>query len=197
VVNESSPFTPFDAHYYFQGIWLLKELLHRKPPLHVDVASKYEISGYISLITMSEFVDFRPINTHLKNLKITRGDILHLPYASNSIPSISSLHVVEHIGLGRYGDEINTKGTELACKELSRVTKTGGLLYLSVPIGKPRVCFNAHRIFDPESIIQFCKPLELLQISVVDDNGKYITNTNPKRYKNASYSCGLYIFKKP
>jgi SAM-dependent methyltransferase len=196
LVKDSRSLTPFDTHYFFQGVWLLKEILKRKPLLHIDVGSMYTLSGYISLITKVEFVDIRPIDTHLENLSIIRGNILNLPYAKNSVSSISSLHVIEHIGLGRYGDEINPNGSELACKELCRVVKPGGLLYISVPIGKPRICFNAHRVFDPKTIISFCKPLKLIKFCVVDDKGLFKRNVQPEKYRDESYACGLYVFKK-
>ncbi len=197
IFSDRLSITPFDAHYFFQGIWLLKHLLKNKPTKHIDVGSKYELSGYISLITKSEFVDIRPINTHLKNLSVVRGDILHLPYLNNSLLSVSSLHVVEHIGLGRYGDSINPDGTILACKELSRVLKPGGTLYLSLPIGKPRICFNAHRIHNPLDITEYCSDLQLKTFSVVTDSGEFIEDTKPERYAAATYSCGMYMFQKP
>lgn len=196
IFSDNLSTTPFDAHYFFQGVWLLDQLNKRKPTTHVDVASKYELSGYISLITRCEFVDIRPIDTKLHNLSVKRGDITHLPYANNSVSSLSSLHVIEHIGLGRYGDEINPEGTSLACKELVRVLKPKGYLYISTPIGKPRICFNAHRIHNPLDIITFCKGLKLIDFSVVDDDGRYIQHVKPSDYRDEEYACGMYIFQK-
>jgi hypothetical protein len=53
----------------------------------------------------------------LENLFFKEGSILALPFESGSIKSLSSLCVVEHIGLGRYGDEIDPFGSESAIKE--------------------------------------------------------------------------------
>lgn len=196
MVKEKSPWTPFDAHYYFQGIWLLRELMNRRPDLHVDVASKYELSGYISLVTKAEFVDLRPIDTKLKNLSIVRGDILHLPYKDNSLQSVSSLHVIEHIGLGRYGDEINPLGTILACNELSRVVRPGGYVYVTVPIGRTRTCFNAHRVHMASTIVKYFHSLKLIRFSEVDDHGEFHATSNYRRTKSKHYGCGLFIFMK-
>ena len=44
--------------------------------------------------------------------------------------------MLEHIGLGRYGDPIDPQGTEKAATELQRVLAPGGDLYLSLPIEK-------------------------------------------------------------
>jgi len=66
-------------------------------------------------------VDIRPIDVSLDNLFFVKGSILNLPFRNNSIESISSLCVVEHIGLGRYGNVIDPYGSEKAIKELKRV----------------------------------------------------------------------------
>jgi ubiquinone/menaquinone biosynthesis C-methylase UbiE len=173
---------------------VFEKVLEAKPREHVDVASTYELSGYLSKIVPTTFIDLRPIKTSLKNLKIKRGDMLHMPFKDRSVRSLSSLHSIEHVGLGRYGGEINPQGTHQACKELSRILAKNGKLYISVPIGKEKVCFNAHRIFSPMTIISFFKDLRLISFSVVDDNSKFIENTRPEKYTNLNYGCGLFIF---
>jgi hypothetical protein len=196
MLNEKTPLTPFDAHYFFQGIWLLNKIMKNTPARHVDVASTYELSGYISLLTKAEFVDLRPIDTKIKNLRIVRADMLHLPYKDNSLQSLSSLHVVEHIGLGRYGDTVYPGGTIAACKELGRVTKPGGYIYLSLPVGKSRICFNAHRILNPVDVVDFFDKCRLLDFSIVTDEGKFLEHQNPSHFVDQAYACGMYMFQK-
>lgn len=196
VLDEKVSLTPFDAHYYYQEIWALKKILARKPEKHVDLASKYNFSGYLSLFLPVDFVDLRPINAKLPGLKIKRANILRLPYKSNSVPSLSSLHVIEHIGLGRYGDVIDPDGTKKAIKEIIRVVKRGGFIYLSLPIGKYRLCFNAHRIHTPEMILKEFKKCELVEFSVVDDEGNLHENADWRNYSELNYGCGLFLFRK-
>lgn len=196
LVHEKTPLTSFDGHYFYQQIWCFEKVLKNKAKNHVDVASTYALSGYISRIKPTIFVDIRPIKTNLKNLKITKGDILNLPYNDNSITSLSCFHVAEHIGLGRYGDSLNDKGTEQACKELSRVLASGGFLYFSLPIGKNRICFNAHRIHTPQRIINYFKDLRLISFSVVDDQGNFFENVDYRKYDKLNYGNGMFIFKK-
>lgn len=196
ILDEKVSFTPFDAHYFFQQIWAFKNIMKAKPKEHVDVASTYELSGYLSTIVPTTFIDLRPINSQLENLTIKRGDILNLPYKNNEITSLSCLHVVEHIGLGRYGDPIDPNGTKKACKELARVLAKGGKLYFSTPIGKDRICFNAHHIHTPEQIMSYFKGLTLQQFSVIDDDGNFIQDTDYKKYSQANYADGLFIFTK-
>jgi len=106
------------------------------------------------------------------------------------------LHVIEHIGLGRYGDPIDPNGSIKACKELQRVLKPNGTLYISLPIGKPRICFNAHRVHDPREVIEYFNKLDLVEFSVVDDAGDFVEKVSPNNYAEQSYACGMYVFKK-
>ncbi len=196
ILDEKVSLTPFDAHYYYQEIWAMKRILARKPKKHIDLASKYNFSGYLSQFLPVDFVDLRPINAHLPGLTIIKADILRLPYKSNSLSSLSSLHVIEHIGLGRYGDAVDPEGTKKAIKEMIRVVKPGGYIYLSLPIGEYRMCFNAHRIHTPEMIIEGFTKCKLVEFSVVDDEGNLYEKADWRNYGKIHYGCGLFIFRK-
>lgn len=196
ILYEKTSFTSFDAHYFYNLLWIFEHILKNKPKQHIDVGSSYQLVGLLSKITKVTFIDIRPMQVSLKNFYSKKGNILNLPYKNNSIKSLSSLHVAEHVGLGRYGDPIDPKGTEKACKELSRVLAKNGLLYFSLPIGKSRICFNAHRIHPSETILKYFKNLKLIEFSVVDDDKNYIANANPKKYNNINYGCGMFLFKK-
>jgi hypothetical protein len=72
--------------------------------------------------------------------------------------------VVEHIGLGRYGDPLDPEGTEKAMAELKRIIAPGGNLYLSVPIDDVnRTYFNAHRAFTEPYLEELFHPLEIVE----------------------------------
>jgi SAM-dependent methyltransferase len=125
------------------------------------------------------------------------GDITRLPFKDQSQASISCLHVIEHIGLGRYGDPLDPRGSERAAAELARVVEPAGRLYLSVPIGRERVCFNAHRVFSPLTIVRLFDRLELEQFSVVDDAGRLLEGVTPAQADDLEYGCGLFEFRQP
>jgi SAM-dependent methyltransferase len=196
ILDEKTPLTRFDAQYFHQQLWLFEDVLKRKPKNHVDIGSTYQMSGYLSKIVPTTFVDIRPIDTRLPNLEIRKGDILHLPFADGSLESLSCLHVVEHIGLGRYGDAIDPEGSKKACKELGRVLAPGGILYFSVPIGRPRLCFNAHRIFSIGQVTDFFPGLRIEEFSVVDDEGIFHAHTARSVAAQMNYGLGLFIFRK-
>ncbi len=196
MLNDKTEKTQFDPQYFYQGVWAFKKIYKSKVSEHVDIGSQTNLVSFLTTITNVKFVDIRPLEANLDNFTSIKGSLLDLPFADNSIPSLSCLHVAEHIGLGRYGDPLDPLGTEKACRELSRVLSSGGDLYFSLPIGIPRICFNAHRIHSVKQILNYFKDLELKEFSVIDDRGNFFVNTDLKFFKNARYSGGLFHFMK-
>jgi SAM-dependent methyltransferase len=187
----------FDKHYVYMDRWAFKQLISRRPEEHVDVGSSIRFLSTASAITKLKFVDIRPVQLDFDNFECLEGSILNMPFADNSVNSLSCLHVAEHIGLGRYGDPLDPQGTVKACKELARVLKPGGFLYFALPIGKTATYFNAHRIFEPQIILEYFKGLELIGFSAVGDSGHFIENGQIQDFKNSNYACGMFCFIKP
>lgn len=193
---ESTATTPFDSHYFYQDIWAYKEIRASGTSSHVDVGSRTIFVGMLTNICEVVFIDIRPLVIHLENFHSQRASILNLPFADNSISSLSCLHVAEHIGLGRYGDPLDPSGTKKAARELTRVLAPRGSLYFSVPVGKPRVCFNAHRVHSPQQILGYFHNLRLVEFSGVDDDGLFKQHMDTNDLANSSYACGLFRFMK-
>jgi len=185
-------FTPIEPIYFLQDTWAAKKIFELKPAHHYDIGSSAKTIGILSQFVPITMVDIRPIELELENLFFQKGSILELPFEDSSIESLSSLCVVEHIGLGRYGDEINPLGSEKAIKELKRVLKAGGIILFSVPVNSEnKVYFNAHRAFTREYILNLFDGFNLLE-------EKYIYGT--KMFDNydtgKGFGTGLYMFKK-
>ena len=72
--------------------------------------------------------------------------------------------------------------------------RPGGKLYLSVPVGRERVCFNAHRVFSPHTIIAWMPALRLDSFSLVDDAGQFRENVKPDSAAGLDYGCGMFEF---
>lgn len=195
-LHDTTPSTPFDAHYFYQDIWAFKAILRSGAAAHVDVGSLVTFVGMLTAITKVTFVDIRPLTADLDNLEVTKGSILSLPFEDNSVSSLSCLHVAEHIGLGRYGDPIDPAGTKKATRELTKILAPGGTLYFSLPVGRPRVCFNAHRIHSPRQILDYFSDLTLIEFSAITDDGAFIQNIEYARLEDSYYSCGLFRFMK-
>lgn len=188
--------TPYDPHYFHQAVWAAHRIGAEDPAEHVDVGSQALFVGMLSVTVPVTFVDIRPLEVTLPGLTCVQGSLERLPLADRSTPSVSCLHVVEHVGLGRYGDPLDPAGTRRACAELQRVLAPGGSLYLSTPVGRERVCFNAHRIHDPRTIVGLFAELELVAFAIVDDDGLLRTDLGVDECSDMSYSCGMFWFQR-
>lgn len=196
ILEDRTKNTGVDYHYLYQQIWVFNSVNKLKPTDHYDVSSTYQMSCYLAGITKAHFIDLRPIKADIPNLDLLEGDIENLPFKDNSLESVSCLHVIEHIGLGRYGDALDINGPEIAARELSRVVKPNGILYLSTPIGRERICFNAHHVFNPFTILKYFKDFELIQFNMVDDMGKLHRDIEVKDFKKNEYSLGMFMLRK-
>lgn len=193
------------GHYFHQDLLVAQRIFNRKPKIHVDVASR--VDGFVAHCASFreiKVIDIRSAGKPIKNIDFLKIDMMA------SIPSelegycdsLSCLHALEHFGLGRYGDPVNYDGYLLGLENLHKILKKDGLLYLSVPIGKQRIEFNAHRIFSIEFILKLIEPDFLLEnFSYVDDNGDLHENISLESKDasssfNLDYGCGIFEMKK-
>ncbi len=188
--------TPFDAHYFYQGAWLGREVANVKPSLHIDIGSSVMSIAVLSGFVETVFVDYRPLKANINGLSSVASDILHLPFKVASIRSLSCLHVIEHIGLGRYGDPVDPEGSRKAASELKSLLSPGGKLYISLPVGKAKVCFNAHRVHSPEQVMNMFSGLKLISFCCVDDYGNFVADAPTSIAENFDYGCGMFVFQK-
>lgn len=192
--------TGFDRHYVFHTAWAARVVLQNRPPKHVDISSSLYFCSILSASIPIEFYDYRPATLGLDNLQSERGDLLRLPFQDGTIQSLSCMHVVEHIGLGRYGDPLDSNGDLQAIAELKRVLSPKGDLLFVVPVGRPRVMFNAHRIYSYEQILDYFTGFVLKEFALIPDDeatGGLIRHANPDLVKEQAYACGCFWFQKP
>lgn len=191
--------TNFDAHYVYHTAWAIRKVKEINPEKHIDISSSLFFSSALSAFIETDFYDLRPVRLNLSNLSSNAGNLLSLPFADASIKSLSCMHTIEHVGLGRYGDKIDPDGDLKAIKELIRVLATGGSLIFVVPIGKPKIEFNAHRIYSYDQIMDYFKELTLVEFSLIPDSvtetGMYY-NSSKEESDKQDYGCGCFVFKK-
>jgi SAM-dependent methyltransferase len=186
------------GHYFHQDLWAARLIHARRPARHVDIGSR--VDGFVAhLLTFMPVtvLDVRPLESDIDGLSFEQGDITRLDrFPADSIESLSSLHAVEHVGLGRYGDAIDPDGWRKAVAELTRVLEPGGRLYFSVPIGRERVRFNADRFFHASTIVRAFARLRLVSHAAVDDAGRLMKDPPLSAFDHAEDSCGLFEFTK-
>lgn len=202
-LHDKTSLSPYDSHYFHQDVWAIRRIFRTaKGGRHVDVGSRVDTVGHLAAVMDVTFVDIRPLVANLEGMMPVGGSILSLPFRDGSVPSLSCLHVAEHIGLGRYGDPIDPAGTRKAAAELARVLAPGGNLFFSLPVGRPRVCFNAHRVHAPRQILEYFRGLELVELSGVMEPtragpGAFVRDAPIEALEDQSYACGLFWFRKP
>jgi hypothetical protein len=185
------------GHYFWQDLWAARYLFDSGARNHVDVGSR--IDGFVAHILpfcRVTYVDYRPVEQRIPNLSSVRASVLDLPFPSHSLRSLSCLHVIEHIGLGRYGDPVDPFAYKRAAGELTRVLHDYGVLLIGVPVGQDRLCFDAHRVFDPKTVEHIFAPLTVEAFSLIDDYGQFIEDAHFAAARQCDFGCGLFVFKR-
>lgn len=188
----------FDNHYICHTAWAVRVLVQLCPAKHVDIASSAYFNAMASAFIPIDFYDFRSWRLDIDNLKTGFEDIRKLTFEDNSISSLSCMHVVEHIGLGRYGECLEPNGDLRSIKELKRVLAPRGNLLFVVPVGRPKVIFNLHRIYSYDQIIGYFKDLKLVEFALIPDKipGELIRNATKEMSDEQDYGCGCFWFRK-
>ena len=187
--------------YFNQDLLVARMIFNDKPVKHVDIGSR--IDGFVAHVAVFreiEIYDIRKQTSKVKNIICKQADFMQL---SDDLveycDSISSLHAIEHFGLGRYGDPIDPYGHIKGIESIYKMLKTGGTFYFSVPMGKQRIEFNAHRIFDLSYLLKVLEnKFSVESFNYVDDAGdlyKDIELEEDKIDKNYGIHYGCAIFK--
>jgi len=187
-------------HYFNQDLLVASYIYKNNPKKHVDVGSR--IDGFVAHVASFrkiEVFDIRDNNFQFKNIIFKRKDISKIDKSlTNYCDSISCLHTLEHFGLGRYGDQLDPNGHIKGFKNLIKILKTGGTLYISFPISDKNVTyFNSERSFNPKEILKWSNKLRLVKFDFIDDYEKIFLNVDLNKFhKKIIYGCGIYTFKK-
>ena len=183
--------TTIEPVYFYQDNWAFAKIVAAHPPRHVDIGSHHKFVALLSMVVPVTMVDIRPLSLPVPTLKFQKGSIVELPFPDKSIPSVSSICVIEHIGLGRYGDPIDPAGTEKAAAELKRIVAPGGDLYISVPIEKKnRIYFDANRVFTEEYVLALFSPFTAVERRYIYGND-FCDALQPRG------GVGCYHFRRP
>ncbi len=199
-LNDKTPETDYERHYVYHIAWAARCVKELNPKLHVDIGSRLFFCAMLSAFVPTDFYDYRPADIALSDLGSYKGDLTNLPFKDNELQSVSCLHTLEHIGLGRYGDPIDANGDLTAMKELARVTAPGGSLLVAMPMGKEmRIQFNAHRIYTYDAIVSYFPGFTVRNFSYISEESKrepLIPNASPADIKDDVMGCGCFWFVK-
>lgn len=211
-INKNHMFlSDFESHagiakgeYFHQDLLVANYIYKNNPKRHVDIGSR--IDGFVAHVASFrkiEVLDIRKLeNSEHENIKFIQSDLMK-PKDLGEVDSISCLHVIEHFGLGRYGDTIDVEGHNKGIRNLINMLSKNGSLYLSFPIGKyDLVLFNANRIFQVDTILNhpsIKKYMQLFRFDYVDQSGNLHKDIKIEDFNadiNKKNCCGIYTFKK-
>lgn len=199
------------GHYFWQDLLVAQRIFSRNPRAHLDIGSRLDgFVAHVASFRHLDVLDIRPVKSSIPNVSFVQGDMSDpgLINCLSSYDSVSCLHVLEHCGLGRYGDKLDPFGHVHASKVISSLTNPLGTLYVSVPIGQERIEFNAHRVFNPNTILELFEGqgLSLTSFVYVNDEGNFIdpmiplaeggTERSHRLSYDGNYGCGIFEFKK-
>jgi hypothetical protein len=199
-LGDATSVTGFDRHYVYHTAWACRILADTRPAEHIDISSSLYFVSSASAFLPLRFYDYRPAQLGLSGLICDQADLTNLHFADQSIGSLSCMHVVEHIGLARYGDPLDYDGDLRAVAELRRVLAVGGQLLFVVPIGgEARIQFNAHRIYTYSQVLGMFPDCSLKEFSLIPDDGAVeglVRHAPPEMAAKQRYGCGCFLFVK-
>lgn len=190
------------GNYFWQDLWAAKQVIKSGVKTHFDIGSR--LDGFIAHLLAADIhvtmIDVRDFPGKVPSLDTIVDDATSLrQIADESIESMSALCSLEHFGLGRYGDPVNPEACFQCFDNIQKKLKKGGRFYLSVPVGKERVEFNAHRVFYASTIAECFQGLHLDEFSCAAE-GEIECNVDIHQYDddlhNGEWRYGLFAFTK-
>ncbi len=196
------------SEYFWQDLLVARWIYEARPTRHADVGSR--IDGFVAHVASFreiELFDVRPISVMIPGIVFRQADLMAEVVTANiarigRFDSLSCLHALEHFGLGRYGDPIDPTGYQRGIAHMADLLTAGGTFYLSIPLGKERVEFNANWVFDPRTIVRYAlaNGLALHGLTIVGGSSepRTIEPTEEilKKLAESNYRLGIFVFKK-
>jgi hypothetical protein len=188
------------GHYFHQDLYVARLVHLAQPKKHLDIGSKTDgFVAHVASFREIELIDIRQIRSKVKNIFFRQADLMKLPPdLINYCDSLSSLHALEHFGLGRYGDPIDYFGYLKALNNITKILESGGKFYFSAPIGPQRIEFNAHRVFTLKYLIDILEQnFTICYFSYVNDDGDFFENAEltPADIDSnfqCTFGCGIF-----
>jgi len=192
------------GHYFHQDLHVARRIFQNQPLRHVDIGSRVDgFVAHVAAFREIEVFDVRPLKNTINHIQFKQVD-----FSDASCPlrdycdSVSSLHAVEHFGLGRYGDPLDYNGHVKGLDNIYAILQPLGKFYFSVPIGTQRIEFNAHRVFAVEYLIKLLAGrYHIDSFSYVDDEGDFfeqvpLAPADIHSNYGCHYGCGIFELTK-
>lgn len=178
--------------YFKQDLLVAQKIFKLKPKNHLDVGSRIDgLVGNLATFMAVDVIDIRPLESPFPEINFIQNDMMGSVVVTRNYDSITCLHALEHFGLGRYGDPINFEGHITGLKNIVNYLKPSGTLYLSVPIGRNTIHFNAHRVFSINYLVNLFEEigLKIKEFDYIDDKGKIFRKVKISDGQDDNFGC--------
>lgn len=124
-----------------------------------------------------------------------------LPDWKEKVSLVINCSVIEHIGLGRYGDPLEVDGDLRVMEELRRLLDSTGLMLMTTPIGKDKVVPGVHRIYGEARLSLLLENWKIVKEEywIKDALNKWIEVPKEKALltegSDHHYSIGLFVLR--
>jgi SAM-dependent methyltransferase len=181
------------SEYFAIDLWAARVVHRLSPSTHLDVGSRVDgFIGHVLSWGSIDVLDVRPLASEVDGMRFILGDGRNIEtVADDTYDLVSSIHAIEHFGLGRYGDEVDPLGHLSAIDAMIRVIKNGGHLVLALPVGNGVTQFNAQRLVKLEDVLQRIPGTVIELVETVGDGAVRAIQAQP----NKSYSCVGIVIK--
>ena len=108
-------------------------------------------------------LDFNPYPFRHPNFRAIRGDAMRCPFRTGGFGAVLAISVIEHLGVGHYGDPAAAAGDRIAVREIARLLRPAGLAVITVPFGVARTD-DFQRVYDPPRLAALLAPFSVIRI---------------------------------
>lgn len=108
-------------------------------------------------------MDFNPYPYRHPGLRALRADIMKIPFGEGTFSAVLAVSVIEHIGIGHYGEPEANIGDQVAVREIARILKPGGKALITVPYGQAHTN-DWMRVYDRLRLAQLTLGLKVDQV---------------------------------
>jgi SAM-dependent methyltransferase len=120
----------------------------------LDIASYLDFVSGMACGLEVTMLDNRKVKLKQSGINHVVGDAKKLPFEDESFDLVTSLSVIEHIGTGAFGDDLDVEADEKMIQEVHRVLRKGGHFVFSTQIAEePVFIVNCHRLYTKEFLM--------------------------------------------
>ncbi|NJD53194.1 MAG: DUF268 domain-containing protein [Candidatus Methanoperedens sp.] len=124
-------------------------------------------------IEICNVFEIRDIEVDNEKVIVQRIDLCNNSNLQPKYDLITCISTIEHIGLGRYSDPLDSFGDLKMMDSIRKIMKPGGFAIIVFPCHpdyEGHVVFNAHRLYTPYRIAQLFEGFEIVDIPGVKES---------------------------